>query len=145
MESRTDRSRIRLERVVPEPISDVWTAWTTEHGLASWWWTHWDDTTCQVDLRIGGSYRISAPGAGITVHGTYEHLDPPNRIDATWIWTDTDGEGPTEHLRIDLEPADDGATRISVTHTGPWTTPEPGENYRQGWEHVLTELATRSS
>jgi uncharacterized protein YndB with AHSA1/START domain len=93
-----------------------------------------------VDLRVGGRYRIEAPAAGIAVHGEYVVLDAPNRLEMTWVWVDEDGEGPVEQVAVDFV-GEDGGTRVRVRHTGPWTTSDPSESYRQGWDHVLTMLA----
>lgn len=137
-----DHSWIRMEQLVPEPCADVWTAWTTAPGLATWWWTGWDDTTYEVEARVGGRYRIAAPAVGVAVHGEFERVHAPTAFDATWIWTDDEGTSPVEHVRVELRDQH-GSTLVVVTHTGPWTTPEPGDQYREGWVHVLERLATR--
>lgn len=54
----TSPDTLYLERVVTAPRAQVWETWTTDQGLASWWWSHFQDTTYAVDLRPGGSYRI---------------------------------------------------------------------------------------
>ena len=32
-------------------------------------------------------------------------------------------------------------TTITIRHTGPWSTDEPVESYREGWSFVLAALA----
>lgn len=132
--------RLCVDRLVGAAPAAVWDAWTTEAGLARWWWAGWDDTTYSVDARVGGGYRITAPAAGIEVRGDYLALEPPHRIEMTWIWSDEDGDGPVERVVVELVGEGD-ATRVRVLHTGPWTTPEPAANYAQGWDHVLDRLA----
>lgn len=132
--------QLRVDRSIAAPPSRVWDAWTTEAGLARWWWSGWDDTTYAVDARVGGSYRITAPAAGIAVSGRYVALEPPHRIEMTWVWSDDDGDGPVERVVVDLV-ADGDGTRVTVLHTGPWSTPEPAANYTEGWDHVLDRLA----
>jgi uncharacterized protein YndB with AHSA1/START domain len=132
--------QLDIDKLVDASQDSVWDAWTTEAGLARWWWSGWSDTVYTVDLRVGGRYHIEAPDAGVAVHGEYVVVDAPNRLEMTWVWVDDDGEGPLERVRVEFT-NEDGRTRIRVRHVGPWTTPEPSENYRQGWEHVLAQLA----
>lgn len=140
-----EHDRLDVERYVAAPPEAVWTAWTTESGLARWWWAGWDDTTHHVDLRVGGDYRFTAPAAGIAVRGNYLAIDAPRRLEMTWVWIDDDeGEGPVETVVVELDPSGDG-TRVRVHHRGPWTTDEPSERYRQGWDHVLDRLAATAS
>jgi len=136
-------NELHVDRLIAAPPDAVWAAWTTVEGLATWWWTGWDDTTYRVDLRVGGTYRIEAPRAGLSIHGEYLSIDAPHRLEMTWVWTDDDGPGPREHVVVTLD-EESGETRVTVMHTGPWSTPEPAERYREGWAHVLDRLAAVS-
>ena len=138
----TDRlDQLTIERLIDAPIDSVWRAWTTEAGLATWWWAGWNDTTYDVDLRVGGTYRISAPSVGISVSGEFIDVSPPHHLHMTWIWEDDDGTGQTEHVTVNLD-EHESRTNVKVHHSGPWTTTEPASNYRQGWNHVLDALST---
>ncbi|WP_052460502.1 SRPBCC family protein [Microbacterium gorillae] len=130
---------LELSRTFTGSVGRLWSAWTTEDGLRAWWWSTWPDTRYFVDGRVGGRYRIEAADHGIAVHGEYLTWDPCARLDFSWIWSDDGHDGPTERVRVTFAPDGDG-TRVTVEHTGPWTTPEPAENYRQGWNHVLDAL-----
>jgi uncharacterized protein YndB with AHSA1/START domain len=132
--------RLELDRLVAAAPDRVWDAWTTERGLAGWWWRHWPDTTYEVDLRIGGAYRIAAADHGIAVHGAYETIDPPRTLAFSWVWAEDGVDGPMERVEVTFAAEGDG-TRVSVLHTGPWTTRDEAESYRQGWEFVLDALA----
>lgn len=137
---------LHLDRLIGAPPEDVWRAFTTAEGLATWWWHTWPDTRYTIDARVGGSYRIEAAAHGIAVHGEYRVLDAPNRLAFSWIWCDEDDgmmvEGPIEEVEVTFTATGSG-TRVEVRHTGPWTTLEPAENYRQGWDFVLDALAGR--
>jgi uncharacterized protein YndB with AHSA1/START domain len=42
---------------------------------------------CEIDLRVGGSYRfvmVTDDGTEMSFHGTYLEIDPPNRTVQTW-------------------------------------------------------------
>lgn len=133
-----------VRQVVHAPPAIVWRAWTTAEGLATWWWASSGDTTYEVDARVGGAYRISLASAGIAVSGEYLVLDAPHRLEMSWVWEDGDGAGPVERVEVSFD-GDESATSVSVRHTGPWSSPEPAANYRQGWQHVLGALATSPS
>lgn len=62
----------------------LWLAWTTEAGLAAWWWNGWPTTTYTVDLRVGGSYRITSEPQRIGVHGQYLEIVPLQRLVSSW-------------------------------------------------------------
>ena len=130
---------LRVERRIRATVDRVWSAWTTESGLATWWWAGWADTTYRVDLRRGGAYRIDAPTPGIAVWGEFLDIDAERRLEMTWRWEDDGGPGPVERVVVEFE-QDDAETVVRVLHTGPWTTPEPANDYAQGWAHVLDRL-----
>ncbi|MDQ6658219.1 MAG: SRPBCC domain-containing protein [Actinomycetota bacterium] len=118
----------------------LWQAWTTEAGLADWWWNGWPTTTYTVDLRVGGSYRITAEPQGIGVHGEYLEIVPLQRLVFSWIWVYDGVDGDlTEHVEVQFVPVD-GGTRVDLLHTGQWTGREPADNYLLGWQHVFGSL-----
>jgi uncharacterized protein YndB with AHSA1/START domain len=96
------------------------------------------DTTYEMDPRVGGSYRVASAAAGIEVRGRLLALEPPSRVEMSWAWVDGGRAGAEERVRVDLTTQDDG-TLVTVTHEV--ATADGVEAYRQGWEHVLTNLA----
>lgn len=141
---KTPMNHLDLSRTFECTTETLWQAWTTEKGLAAWWWSSWPDTTYAVDGRVGGNYQISATTHGFAVHGEYLTWEPHSLLEFTWIWTENGNDGPREHVRVTFAPTASGSL-LTVTHTGPWSTPEPAENYQQGWEHVLNSLAASLS
>ena len=135
------RSPLEVEQRVEASTEQVWTALGTAAGLRTWWWRHWNDVTVEADVRVGGSYRIEAPRAGIVLDGTYLAVDRPDRLSFTWRWSDAAGTSADEAVDISLRP-DGEATIVTVRHSGPWPDDAPAESYRQGWEFTLGELAT---
>lgn len=135
---------LRIERLLPAPPPSVWAAFTSEHGLAGWWWTHLPGTTYSVDLRIGGHYRIDCRAAGIGVHGEYLELAPMQRLVPTWIWVDDGVDGPRERIALTFR-ATPAGTSLVVEHDGARPDDAPAEAYRQGWSDVLDALETALS
>lgn len=138
------RAPLQIERVLPAHVDRVWSALATPEGLRSWWWRHWSDVRIDADVRLGGAYRIEAPGAGIAVAGTYLAVEEPSHLAFTWQWQHSDGTSADESVHIDIrgESGDDGSasTRITLRHTGPWSDDTPAQSYREGWDDVLDEL-----
>lgn len=133
------RAPLELEHYIDAPVEQVWEAFATAEGLKQWWWRHWDDVEIEADARVGGVYRISAPGVGITLEGTYLVVDAPEHLAFSWVWKDTDGESRDEAVDVRLH-ADRQGTRVTIRHSGPWTDDAPAESYRQGWEFTLSQL-----
>ena len=133
------RAPLQLERVLPAPVDRVWSALATPEGLRTWWWRHWSDVRVDADVRLGGTYRIEAPGAGIAVAGTYLVVQAPSQLAFTWRWQDGQGTSTDEAVQIALDSEGD-TTRMILRHTGPWSDHAPSQSYREGWLFVLDEL-----
>lgn len=133
-----------ITRLVPATPEQLWLAWTTEPGLATWWWHTWPDTRYRVNARVGGEYRIEAADHGFGVPGTFQAVEAPSRLVFSWVWYElADGvasEEPDDQVQVVFTPHPNG-TLQQLTHTGPWTDDEAAENYRQGWTFVLDALA----
>jgi uncharacterized protein YndB with AHSA1/START domain len=125
---------------IDAPVERVWRAWSSAEGLSSWWWAHWGDVAVAADVRVGGGYRMEAPGHGVAVAGEYLVVEPEHRLAFTWIWTDDEGETRDEAVDVVFAAAGSG-TVVSVRHTGPWSDGSAADAYRQGWEFVLAQLA----
>ncbi len=126
-----------VTQVVPAPPAQVFNAWTDAERLATWWWPHLPDTTYDVDAVIGGRYRFRSDAAGIGVHGAFIALEPPRRLEMSWVWEDGTEDGPDERVVVDVEPTDVGS-RVTVTHA--MVDPASAEGFRQGWTDCLDRL-----
>jgi uncharacterized protein YndB with AHSA1/START domain len=77
-----------ISREYDAPREHVWQAWTDPLRLARWWGPAiFTNTVCEVDLRVGGRYRIMMsgpyPGPQVTnypVDGTYLEVVEPKRL-----------------------------------------------------------------
>lgn len=130
---------LTLTRTLPADRDRVWHAWTTVEGLSTWWWSHLPGTTYDVDRRVGGAYRIEAVGAGFGVAGEVLEVEEPGRLVVSWTWLDDGVPGDVERVELAFTSVPDG-TRLDLRHSGPWTTPQPGEDYRTGWTQTLDSL-----
>src|SRR2546422_7814419 len=98
---------VRLQRTFQAPREKVFQAWTRPEDLKRWS-APGDLTTpvAEVDLRVGGRYRIDMRAPDGTLHrvtGTYREVDPPNRLVYTWQGETTPGATRSEERRVGKE------------------------------------------
>jgi uncharacterized protein YndB with AHSA1/START domain len=125
---------LELTRTLAAPPERVWRALTDPQALAGWFWPHLDNTV-EVDLRLGGRYRITGPKAGIAVSGRYLEVEPPKRLAFTWQW-----DGESEQSRVTLElSATAGGTALTLVHDR-FPDEATRDLHAQGWNDCLDRL-----
>jgi uncharacterized protein YndB with AHSA1/START domain len=128
---------LQINRTLPYPIERVWRALTDPTALTGWFWPQRFEPTVEVDLRVGGRYRIAGPAVGLAVTGQYLVVEPPNRLSFTWRW---DGEADESLVTVALTGAD-GATTLAIVHE---RFPDEGsrDEHAKGWNDCLDRLPT---
>jgi len=98
--------------MVPAPVADVWTAFTTSEGLATWLWKD-----VLVDLRKGGEWTVRFPG-GSTGGGSIVDFKPQRSITMRALCPDRFPTVRRERTTavFAFEPAGD-TTRVTLTQT----------------------------
>ena len=142
----SDENVVRLTRVLRAPRENVFSAWT-EARLLERWWTGvggWVEAKADVDLCIGGRYRLSMRddrGAMHGVAGVYTEIAPPDRLAFTWTWeNDPSVMRGSEGSLVDvvLNEAADG-TQLSLSHSG-LGGKLVKDMHEEGWNALLTRL-----
>ncbi len=132
-----------VQKHIKASIHRVFSAWTTPEHLTRWWGPSGIDCTeAEVDLRVGGGFRLAnllPDGTTIWIAGIYEEIDVPNRLVHTWF-VESDPNPSSERVTIEFVEAD-GGTHITVTHTGITTEPAR-ESHEGGWIGCLERLTT---
>ena len=83
---------IVIQRVFDAPAAVVFEVWTSPEYVRRWW--SGEDAqlvVCDIDLRVGGSWRyVTRDGDGIELgwHGTYRAIEPPRRLVSTEVFED---------------------------------------------------------
>jgi uncharacterized protein YndB with AHSA1/START domain len=138
---------LSLERTFDAPRHAVFAAWTDPEVLRRWWAAgpDWDTPEADVDLRVGGAYRLAMrdPGSGdvYVVGGQYTEVAPPERLVYTWTW-EHDSPGSAESL-VTVVFRDDGPrTTVLLTHTG-FADAAAVARHEHGWHAVMDSLARR--
>jgi uncharacterized protein YndB with AHSA1/START domain len=129
---------LRLERRLAAPQGRVWAALTDPAELAAWFWPARATPTAEVDLRVGGRFRIVGPGMGIAVSGVYRTVEVPRRLAFTWQW---DGDPTETFVTVDLVPDQDG-TLLTIRHEG-FVHGADRDAHAEGWADCLGRLPDR--
>jgi uncharacterized protein YndB with AHSA1/START domain len=139
---------LHLERTFDATPEEVFDAWTNPEVLRRWWAAAptWRTPVAEVDLRVGGSYRLSMEdpetGAVHTVGGEYREVRRPERLAYSWRWEQADGgTGHESTVTVDFL-AEGTGTTVVIEHLG-LTTPESAAQHRHGWTGCLENLRTR--
>lgn len=103
-------------RAFDAPVDLVFDALTQPEHVRHWFAPFTDRVTeCEIDLRVGGDYRIvfvTEEGQECVFRGTYLEVEPPTRTVSTWLfegWPDAEAVETTE-----LREAD-GVTTLTTT------------------------------
>ncbi len=146
--SPTDTAILRVERTFDAPAEAVFDAWTNPEVLRRWFAANEAMRTpvAEVDLRVGGAYRLSMEDADAgtvhTVHGQYSEVSRPDRLVYSWCWEQGGDENP--HVStVDVRFLGEGErTTVVLEHSG-LQTPESVVQHRHGWEGCVANLQAR--
>jgi uncharacterized protein YndB with AHSA1/START domain len=95
----------------------------------------------EVDLRVGGRYRIHMRGPdGTEFHasGIYREIEPPRRLVYTWT-AETTPDVRDSVVTVEFH-ARGGGTEVVLRHEG-LPTEESRERHGEGWNGCLEKLA----
>ena len=73
---------IRFDRHVDAPRADVFEAWTTPEQVTAWWDPDGEPlVTCEIDLRVGGSFSFATRAhSAMPFAGIYQEIVPPREL-----------------------------------------------------------------
>lgn len=94
VERKSERELV-VTRTFNAPARIVFEAWTTPELFSRWWLPKSLGMvlrSCQMDVRVGGQYRLEFEPDGVAFFGTYREVTPPSRL----VWTNEEGgeDGP---------------------------------------------------
>ncbi len=137
-----------LTRVFDAPRELVFDAWTKVEHLQRWWGPSvFTNPICEVDLRVGGAWRIvmRAPdGREYPCHGIYKEIVPSEKLAFTNDAIDVDGNRLLEGFTTVLFEEDQGRTKLTL-HTRAKGlvsfAPQMLAGMEAGWSQSLDSLA----
>ncbi len=106
---------IVITRSFDAPAAAVFRAWTTPDLVRRWWGfptSEW--VVCDIDLRVGGTWRYVTREDGVEVgfHGEYREIDAPVRLVSTEVF---EGFPDAEALDTLVLEERDGVTTLTIT------------------------------
>jgi uncharacterized protein YndB with AHSA1/START domain len=141
-----DERHIVIERIVDAPPALVFQCWTDPKHMACWWGPHsFTNPVCELDVRVGGTWRIVMRGPDGTDYpcgGVYREIVPAERLVFTNIATDAAGQPILEGLTTVTFAAMNGKTKMTVT-TGATALAGYARAYLEGMEMGWTQSLER--
>ena len=98
----------------------------------------------EVDLKVGGSYRIRMRSPEGTVHnayGTYREITPPERVVYTWRWEEAEHDCGETLVTVEFKDLGN-ATEVVLLHEL-FPTEEARASHEQGWTSCLNRIEQR--
>ncbi len=129
---------LRLSRFFDAPRARVFRAFTDPEVLRRWWGPEGMNTpNPQVDLRVGGAYRLemhTSDGLNHVIGGQYREIVTDEKLVFTWAW-ERGGTGGETLVTLEFRDRD-GGTELSLTHEG-FGDAESCEKHNRGWSSSL--------
>ena len=140
----TDRDLV-IERIFDAPRELVFDAWSKPEHLVHWWGPKdFSLPFCEIDFRVGGSYRFcmrSPEREDHWVRGVYRDIVETERIVLTWNREDSNGTiWSSTVIELTFTDGDMGTVftlRQGLFETGPYC-----QEHRFGWNECLDRLGS---
>jgi uncharacterized protein YndB with AHSA1/START domain len=112
-------TEILITRCFDAPADLVFKAYTTPELVKRWWGfetAEW--VVCDIDLRVGGTWRyvVREPDMEVAFHGEYREIDAPRRLVSTEVFEGAPVPDPDAVAALNIVTLDevDGVTTLSV-------------------------------
>ena len=141
-ESATRRGSLTLivRRVIAATPERLFEAWTCPAELRHWWGPESVScTAAEVDLQVGGRYRIAnrlADGTTLWISGAFECIDRPRKL--VYTWCVGPGSPPAELVTVTFE-AHPMGTEVVIVHER-IAAAVTRDRHEQGWLGCLDGL-----
>jgi uncharacterized protein YndB with AHSA1/START domain len=129
---------VRVERLLPAPIDEVYAAWTDPEQMAPWL-APTGHAEVEVDVRVGGQFRVTMIDGDFRLLHTGEYLvvEPPRRLSFTWRSPYT---GPDASQVDVILTARGSATLLVLLHDR--LPNETRSSHEGGWATILDRLTS---
>jgi glutathione S-transferase len=134
---------VRVTRQIRAKRERVFRAFTDPNDLRRWSAPRgFTVPLAEVDLRVGGRYRISMRTPDGEVHtatGTYQEITPPRRLVYTWQWEGgMEGDQTETTITVEFHERGEG-TEVIFTHEG-FSEQKRRDKHEEGWISTLDHL-----
>ena len=110
---RTSDREVVVTRTINGPARIVFEAWTKPELFRRWWVPKsmgMSLRSCEMDVRVGGQYRLEFEPHGMAFFGTYREVTPHSRL----VWTNEEGgeDGPVTTVTFEEQ----GGRTLLILH-----------------------------
>ena len=134
-------------RTIAAPPETLFAAWTEPRHLVRWWGPKdVECTAAEVDLQVGGRYRLAnrfPDGTVIWIAGSFELIEPPRRLVYTWAHEPFADETLHTRVTVRFDPKPEG-TEIIIIHQR-FTDEAVRDAHSAGWTGCLDGLCRHFS
>jgi len=138
-----NKPSLTLKRRFRASPSQVFSAWTDPKKIVRWFGprdTRQDSVVAEMDLRVGGRYRIGFEGTGGERHevgGSFREVVPDHRLVFSWAWHST----PERESLVSITLARDGndGTLLTLEHAQ-FFNDKARDDHERGWTGTLEKL-----
>lgn len=138
--SETHPITLVVQKTIRASAERLFAAWTDPAQVRTWWGPAGINCPqAEIDLRVGGSYRIAneQPGQPILwIVGEFERIEPPHSL--IYSWRLEPGPGRTERVSVRFRPRGD-ATDVIITHER-IASDADRDQHERGWFGCLDGL-----
>jgi uncharacterized protein YndB with AHSA1/START domain len=137
------RPSLTLTRRLRAQPEKVYAAWTEPENLVQWFGpgqVEPGSTRADLDVRVGGRYRISFTGSNGEYHevgGVYRDVVPNQRLVFSWAWHSTPERESL--VTVSIKP-DGGGTLLTFQHAQ-FVDETARDNHQRGWTESLANLS----
>jgi uncharacterized protein YndB with AHSA1/START domain len=129
-----------VRKIIRGAPQRLFEAWTQPAQLMKWWGPRGVVcTAAEVDLRVGGRYRLAnqfADGKVLWINGEFQAIDAPRRLVYSWRLGES---GPAERVTVTFQSRGEN-TEVTVRHERIANT-AMRDGHQQGWLGCLDGLA----
>ena len=133
----TDPRRAYVRRMVRAAASEIFDAWTVPSEMGQWM-TPVGSASAEVDLRVGGRFRLVMADEHLSIEhtGEYRVIDPPHLLVFTWRSQFTGMRDTLVTVRLTERTATE--TELEIIHQ--LDTPEQAPSHADGWNQIVSRL-----
>jgi uncharacterized protein YndB with AHSA1/START domain len=129
-----------VRRRINSAPEKLFAAWTQPELLVRWWGPQGVACTgAEIDLRVGGTYRIAnqfPDGTVVWIAGVFEVIEPPRRL--TYTWKLESQNGLAERVTVCFE-GSGASTEVVITHER-ISNEAARASHERGWSGCLDKL-----
>jgi uncharacterized protein YndB with AHSA1/START domain len=142
MHQHSENTILVIAKTIPASAERLFAAWTEPEQLKQWWGP--ESVQCiaaEVDLRVGGHYRIGnkfPDGKVVWISGIFRVIDRPRRLVYTW---QVGPDLPEELVTVTFRTTKQDESEVTVMHE---RIPDRStrDSHERGWLGCLAKLAS---